>query len=67
MKPSSSTQPIDAHMGEEEKKKKEKEEQKKQGVGPQPSYMDHLVASYNPHGSYSGAYSGQVGFIYIYI
>ena len=43
-------------MGEEEKKNiKEKEEQKKETGSRAPtSYLDHLVASYDPHGSYRG-------------
>ena len=54
-KPSTPTQAIDAHMGEEEKSRKQKEEQKKKkGADPQPSYLDHLVASYDPYGSYGG-------------
>ena len=51
--PSTPTQPLDACMGEEEKNGKQKEEQKKQEARPQPSYLDNLVASYDPHGSYS--------------
>ena len=31
-----------------------KNERKKQGVGPQPSYLDRSVASYDPHRSYGG-------------
>ena len=37
-------------MGEEEKNRK----QKKQGAGPQHSYLDQLVISYDLHGSYGG-------------
>ena len=60
-------------MGEEEKNRKQKEDQKKQGAGPQPSHLDHLVASYDPHGSYSGhilkpsAHRENVCIVYIYI
>ena len=44
---------ITTGLGEEEKNRKRKEEQKKKhGAGPQPSYLDHSVASYDPHGSY---------------
>ena len=49
MKPSTPTQAIDVHMGEEEKNKR-----KKQGMGPQLIYLDLSVASYNLHGSYGG-------------
>ena len=31
-----------------------KNKRKKQGAGPQPSYLDHLVVSYDPYGSYGG-------------
>ena len=29
-----------------------KNKRKKQGAGPKPSYLDHLIASYGPHESY---------------
>ena len=52
-KPSTPTQAIDARRGEEEKYRKQKEEQKKETEsGPQPSYLDHSVDSYDPYGSY---------------
>ena len=54
MKPSTPTQAIDVGMGEEGRNRKLKEEQKKKhGAASQPSYLDHLVVSYDPHGSYS--------------
>ena len=34
---------------------KRKNKRKKQGVGPQPNCLDHLVGSYDPHGSIGGA------------
>ena len=30
-----------------------KNKRKKQGAGPQPIYLDHMVDSYDPHGSFS--------------
>ena len=40
-------------MGEEEQNRKQKEEQKKNRErGPQPNYLDYLVASYEQYGSY---------------
>ena len=41
-------------MGEEETNRKQKEKQKKQGAGPQSSYLDNLIASYDPYGSHGG-------------
>ena len=53
--PSTLSQTIDVRMVEEKKNKKQNEEQKKgQGAGSQHSYLDHLVASYDPHRSYDG-------------
>ena len=52
-KPSTPLQAIDARIGEEEKSRKQKDEQKKgTGSGPQPSHLDHLVASYKQPESY---------------
>ena len=50
-------------MGEEENKRK------KQGLGPQPSYLDHLGASYNMNESYGGPIlkPPPTGEMYIYI
>ena len=31
-----------------------KNKRKKQGAGPQRSYLDHSVGSFDPHGSYGG-------------
>ena len=54
-KPSTPTQAIDAHMGEEKRNRKQKEEQKKkQGADLQSSYLGKSVASYGPYGSYGG-------------
>ena len=33
-----------------------KKKRKKQGAGPQPSYLDHLFASYDVRGSYGEAF-----------
>ena len=54
VKPCTPTQAIDAHMREEEKNRKQKKEQKKQGTSLQPSYLDHVVVSYDLNGSYAG-------------
>ena len=51
---STPAQAFDARMGEEEEKRNQKEEQKKETGRPQPIYLDHLVASYDPHGLYGG-------------
>ena len=43
-----------ALIGDEEQNRKQKKD--KQGADPQPSYMDHSVASYNLHGLYGGSF-----------
>ena len=37
-----------------EQKTKGRTKKNKQEADPQPSYLDHLVTSYDPHGSYGG-------------
>ena len=44
-----------ANRGRRTNRKQKKEQKKKQGAGPQLSYLDHSVSSYDPHGSYSWA------------
>ena len=53
--PSTPTQSIDARMGKRRKEQKTegKIKERNREQGPQPSYLDHLVASYNLHRSYS--------------
>ena len=49
------TRGTDALMGDEEQRKTEKKNKKEwnRGREPYPATLDHSVASYNPHGSYS--------------
>ena len=46
------TRAIDALKGEEERKTEEKETNRERD--PNPVALDHLVASYDPYGSYGG-------------
>ena len=39
-------------MGKEELSGKLRKEQKETGSSPNPAVLDHLVTSYDPHGSY---------------
>ena len=54
VKPTTSTRPIDALIGDEEQKGKQKKEQKGRNREqvPSPVTMDHSVVSYDPQGSY---------------
>ena len=53
MKPSTPTQAIDALIGDEEQNGKQKKEKKRNRERvPNPATPDHMVDSYDPHGSY---------------
>ena len=40
------------HTWGKKKRTEQKNKRKKQGVDPQPSYLNHLLVAYDPHGSY---------------
>ena len=52
VKPSNPSQEIDTHIGDEEQngKQKKSKERNRERV-PNPATPDHLLASYDPHGS----------------
>ena len=55
MKPTTPSRAIYALIGDEEQNGKQKKNKNKEtGSGSQPSYLNHLVASYDPHGSHTG-------------
>ena len=64
-----STHPS-AYGGRRKEHNRRKNKRKKQGSRSQPSYLDHLVVFYDPHGSYGVPIlkpPAHWGYIYIYI
>ena len=55
-KPPTPTGAINVLIGDEERKGKQtkKEKERNRERDPNPATLDHLVASYDPHGSYGG-------------